>query len=36
MTQTEESSTGGKVVALISIAVWGGVVINARLIGLFT
>jgi hypothetical protein len=36
MTQTEESSAGGKVVALISIAIWGGVVINARLIGLFT
>jgi hypothetical protein len=36
MTQTDQPSAAGKVVALISIAVWGGVVINARLIGLFT
>jgi hypothetical protein len=36
MTQADEPSAGGKVVALISIAVWAGVVINARLIGLFT
>jgi hypothetical protein len=36
MTQVDEPSAGGKVVALVSIAIWAGVVINARLIGLFT
>jgi hypothetical protein len=36
MTQTDEPGAGGKVVALVSIAIWAGVVINARLIGLFT
>ena len=36
MTQVDEPSAGGKVVALVSIAIWAGVVINARLLGLFT
>ena len=36
MTQVDEPSAAGKVVALVSIAIWAGVVINARLIGLFT
>jgi len=36
MTQANETSLGGRLVGLVSIAVWGMVVINARLIGLFT
>ena len=36
LTQVDEPSAGGKVVALASIAIWGAVVVNARLIGLFT
>jgi hypothetical protein len=36
MTQATETTIAGKVVALISMAVWTGVTINARLIGLFT
>ncbi|HEU4689660.1 MAG TPA: DUF6644 family protein [Vicinamibacterales bacterium] len=36
LTQVDEPSAAGKVVALVSIAIWAGVVINARLIGLFT
>jgi Family of unknown function (DUF6644) len=36
LTQATETSVAGKVVALISMAVWTGVTINARLIGLFT
>jgi len=36
VTQATESSLAGKIVALVSIGVWGGVVWNARLIGLFT
>jgi hypothetical protein len=36
LTQVDEPSAAGKVVALASLAIWGGVVINARLIGLFT
>jgi hypothetical protein len=35
-TQATESSAFSKVVALVSIATWTGVTINARLIGLFT
>jgi uncharacterized membrane protein len=35
-TQGTESSLGGKLVGLVSILVWGSVVVNARLIGLFT
>jgi len=35
-TQATESTAFGKIVALISIATWTGVTINARLIGLFT
>ena len=36
MTQMDESTTAAKIVALLSIATWTGVTINARLIGLFT
>ena len=36
LTQVDEPSAAGKVVALASIAIWGAVVVNARLIGLFT
>jgi uncharacterized protein DUF6644 len=36
MTQAAESSTATKVVGLISMVIWTGVTINARLIGLFT
>ena len=36
LTQVDEPSAAGKVVALVSIVIWAGVVINARLIGLFT
>ena len=36
MTQGAESTPASKVVALVSIAIWTGVTINARLIGLFT
>ena len=36
MIQAPETSAASKVVALISMAVWTGVTINARLIGLFT
>ena len=36
LTQVDEPSAAGKVVALVSIMIWAGVVINARLIGLFT
>ena len=36
MTQAAESSTATKVVGLISMAIWTGVTIQARLIGLFT
>jgi hypothetical protein len=36
MTQATETSPAGKVVALVSMAIWTGVTINARLIGLFT
>ena len=36
MTQGTESTPASKVVALISLAIWAGVTINARLIGLFT
>ena len=36
MTQAAESTTASKVVGLISMAIWTGVTINARLIGLFT
>jgi hypothetical protein len=36
LTQAAEPNFAGKLVALVSIAVWGGVVISARLIGLFT
>ena len=36
LTQVDEPSAAGRVVALVSIAIWAGVVINARLIGLFT
>ena len=36
MTQAAESSPAAKVVALVSMTVWTGVTINARLIGLFT
>src|SRR5688572_7414420 len=36
ITQTDQPSVAGKIVGLVSIAVWTGVVINARLIGLFT
>jgi glucan phosphoethanolaminetransferase (alkaline phosphatase superfamily) len=35
-TQAAEPSAFGKVVAVVSIAAWGGAVWNARLIGLFT
>jgi hypothetical protein len=36
LTQTDQPSVAGRIVGLVSIAVWTGVVINARLIGLFT
>jgi hypothetical protein len=36
MTQAAETTVGTKVVGLISMAIWTGVTINARLIGLFT
>jgi uncharacterized membrane protein len=36
VTQENESTLLAKVVALVSIATWTGVTINARLIGLFT
>ena len=36
MIQATETSAASKVVGLISMAVWTGVTINARLIGLFT
>ena len=36
MIQATETSAASKVVALISMGVWTGVTINARLIGLFT
>ena len=36
MIQATETSAASKVVALISMATWTGVTINARLIGLFT
>jgi len=36
LTQADQPGIAGKIVGLISIAVWTGVVINARLIGLFT
>ena len=36
VTQTTEPTMAGKLVALVSMAVWTGVTINARLIGLFT
>jgi hypothetical protein len=36
MIQSPETTAASKVVALISMAVWTGVTINARLIGLFT
>ena len=36
MIQAPETSAASKIVALISMAVWTGVTINARLIGLFT
>jgi hypothetical protein len=35
-TRAAESTLGGKLVGLLSILVWGAVVVNARLIGLFT
>jgi len=36
VTQAAETTVTGKIVGLVSIAVWGSVVVNARLIGLFT
>jgi hypothetical protein len=36
MTQGTESTPASKVVGLVSMAIWTGVTINARLIGLFT
>jgi hypothetical protein len=36
MTQAAESTAASKVVGLVSMAIWTGVTINARLIGLFT
>jgi hypothetical protein len=36
MIHATETSAASRVVALISMAVWTGVTINARLIGLFT
>lgn len=36
LTRGAESTLAGKLVALVSIAVWGGVIVSARLIGLFT
>jgi hypothetical protein len=36
MTQAAETTLGTRVVGLISMAIWTGVTINARLIGLFT
>jgi len=36
VSQGTESSPASKVVGLVSIMVWGSVVVNARLIGLFT
>ena len=36
MTQGTESTLASKVVGLVSMAIWTGVTINARLIGLFT
>jgi hypothetical protein len=36
MTQGTEATPASKAVALISMAIWTGVTINARLIGLFT
>ena len=36
MTQGTEATLASKVVGLISMAIWTGVTINARLIGLFT
>ena len=36
MTQGAEATPASKVVGLISMAIWTGVTINARLIGLFT
>ena len=36
MTQGAEATAASKVVGLISMAIWTGVTINARLIGLFT
>ena len=36
MTQGIESTPASKVVGLVSMAIWTGVTINARLIGLFT
>ena len=35
-TQGTESGPAGRLVGLVSILVWGSVVVNARLIGLFT
>lgn len=35
-TQGAESGPAGRLVGLVSILVWGSVVVNARLIGLFT
>jgi uncharacterized membrane protein len=36
VTQASEASATSRIVGLVSIVVWAGVVINARLIGLFT
>lgn len=36
VTQNVESTLAGKLVGLVSITIWAGVTINARLIGLFT
>jgi hypothetical protein len=36
MTQGTESTPASKVVGIVSMAIWTGVTINARLIGLFT
>jgi len=36
MTEASETSLAGRLVGLVSILVWGGVAVNARLIGLFT
>ena len=36
VTQNVETTMTGRLVALVSITVWAGVAINARLIGLFT